>query len=858
MRTTLLSLLLLSLFSFTATNKAHAFKVKTHVLIANRVLGAIDQNGEIPIQSLGRVKLDNAEVLYAVRNYPAYFRAGALGPDSFPDIIAGQLWAHSDGAPGTNDQIPFERRPPAGWRSIDHGMYLLKAAMSWTPPPLSAEDGREARYGAIAFAYGYLCHMVSDSFAHGYVNEWAGASWDIFTGDGMAGNFTEELKHLGAEGYLDVLLEDEDDLSQFVIRAPHHFLHEIYAAQVDYKDEYPAKLSDGSVVDPTHRSKRGAVAGPIFEELIELQEFFERASDAHRWSENTGVQATTDAYKALQKVRKILDPMPAPDPVADLENMFRWRAEILDELRYKWTYLSECTAQNILLGTVLNGKLTADACAGLDLETNPVVAEFFGGELNDRLHQNESDYGPFTLNAARFGAIVQIVLSRIILIDPMTEVGVVSDTKDILLGCFEALGGDTTFCEEVCHCGGGTFAKWACRAAKAPLGCVFCWDTPICEFTDQIDPVEQAMKELKDSMIEALKEYAIDAAIEYYTGTERKKFEALWDAFEGESGRYKGAWMVNFSYFPEDLRADPGFVMDMLKAATGLALNLPANSVPTAQAAAELAFFAVGAVKTANRLYQYVDVTDVGGAYEAWKGILELLIGVARGEVNLYEELEGAGRHILTDLKFKSGKRTYENRYAAFARLMQDVFRLASLRGPTARHMEREFGASGGRVELTAFHATHNAIEMMKLALLGHSALVKIFPNYRSSMISQICLDQPNIMCDGIASLDDPNHHGEASRAHSDNYPMKWNSENFDVFTPDRIDWKRSTSFFRPRDVRWDEGHIHRGSACNFEYSGFAGLRDRESVRTFVNIFRFPSDCQPFDKLLPAYTAAVL
>ena len=71
------------------------FKLKTHVYIANQArAGALKGlNGSRQVQ-LGLIKanITNRFVLEAIQDYPDIFRAGVLGPDCFPDLIAGQVF----------------------------------------------------------------------------------------------------------------------------------------------------------------------------------------------------------------------------------------------------------------------------------------------------------------------------------------------------------------------------------------------------------------------------------------------------------------------------------------------------------------------------------------------------------------------------------------------------------------------------------------------------------------------------------------------------------------------------------------------------------------------------------------------
>ena len=84
------------------------------------------------------------------------------------------------------------------------------------------------RQQAVVFAYGFLGHMIGDSFAHSYVNEWQRGAFDYFGGRGGAfGPLTEELKHVGVEGFIDHALPKmaSEDLT---IEAPKRFLNFLY------------------------------------------------------------------------------------------------------------------------------------------------------------------------------------------------------------------------------------------------------------------------------------------------------------------------------------------------------------------------------------------------------------------------------------------------------------------------------------------------------------------------------------------------------------------------------------------------------------------------------------------------------
>ena len=156
----------------------------------------------------------------------AYFRAGANGPDAWPDAVTGQIWTHVDHSrkvpafeaddfwndneinpnlvaalnwiadseamaklprPITNVAIPQ-------WRSSDWGDEVLRQAMAYHREELAGHTRAEAladprlsmlykeRQASIAFALGYMMHLSGDSFAHAFVNEVVHSPFDITSG----------------------------------------------------------------------------------------------------------------------------------------------------------------------------------------------------------------------------------------------------------------------------------------------------------------------------------------------------------------------------------------------------------------------------------------------------------------------------------------------------------------------------------------------------------------------------------------------------------------------------------------------------------------------------------------------------
>ena len=114
---------------------ARAFGLKTHLWIAQQVLDDLARDCKITLRSK-RVAIEPALCESLRRNRGAYL-AGAIGPDTFPDLRVGQGAVH----PGV----------PGSWQTSDWLRHLYH----------DAPDGAQ-----LAFAAGYLAHANGDVFAH--------------------------------------------------------------------------------------------------------------------------------------------------------------------------------------------------------------------------------------------------------------------------------------------------------------------------------------------------------------------------------------------------------------------------------------------------------------------------------------------------------------------------------------------------------------------------------------------------------------------------------------------------------------------------------------------------------------------
>ena len=160
-------------------------KVLTHVYYANLILDELRNNVVadyysfmIPFRTPPWKDYEyqfgvRREYAQAILAYPTYFRAGAMGPDVFPDIYIGQSIIHPEKSSVWIDQL-WQRKS----RYADHGEIT-------------------------AFLLGFMLHHAGDLFGHTYINAIAG---DVFPASLIPMNATKLhiiTKHIAAESYID-------------------------------------------------------------------------------------------------------------------------------------------------------------------------------------------------------------------------------------------------------------------------------------------------------------------------------------------------------------------------------------------------------------------------------------------------------------------------------------------------------------------------------------------------------------------------------------------------------------------------------------------------------------------------------
>ena len=239
------------------------FKPNTHIEYAVDVRTDLIDDGMVTIE--GREYSVDPRVVEALTRYPAYYYAGAVGPDGFPDLVMGQSVIHPDST--------------GIW--IAHVLDEAWAAQS-------NDDYSEAeRLQILAWAYGFPTHAAGDVWMHTFVNQFSDGPFP-----GASNLTTEELatvnaiRHLVIEGYVGdatpgatVLDKPEgedqpreqtaygdvsDDLSiARELNAPHQFIYDVFIQNPPHLtgefEEFQFALGQQNYVSPAQINQFVAV-----------------------------------------------------------------------------------------------------------------------------------------------------------------------------------------------------------------------------------------------------------------------------------------------------------------------------------------------------------------------------------------------------------------------------------------------------------------------------------------------------------------------------------------------------------------------------------------------------------------------
>lgn len=128
-------------------------KSKSHIYMANLLREyIINRNGRVYVNH--DLYVVPEDFVTALAKYPEEYRAGAVGPDFFPDMFFGQTQMHPK-----NSGVWIKR------------MQLILSRYEKTSPQY---------YPALAFYLGFLTHYATDMFGHEDVNYYAGGFFQAF------------------------------------------------------------------------------------------------------------------------------------------------------------------------------------------------------------------------------------------------------------------------------------------------------------------------------------------------------------------------------------------------------------------------------------------------------------------------------------------------------------------------------------------------------------------------------------------------------------------------------------------------------------------------------------------------------
>lgn len=230
-------MILVLVMFFSTMIPAYAWKVKTHVYSANLILeDAAD--GFVKLGPYGEFAII-PEYVQLLRQYPEYYRAGALGPDLMPDIIIGQTIFHPGTTYKTSGDIinifwqlanALPEYKPSQTEQLMNDLMHTTIPTDVTPPPDNSDPGDDClninnKKQAKAFMLGFMSHAAGDYFGHSYVNKWAQDSWPELT-DGISEADKKIIKrHSALEAYIDSKIPRKYKATGYnIIKSPQKFI----------------------------------------------------------------------------------------------------------------------------------------------------------------------------------------------------------------------------------------------------------------------------------------------------------------------------------------------------------------------------------------------------------------------------------------------------------------------------------------------------------------------------------------------------------------------------------------------------------------------------------------------------------
>ncbi|RYG22496.1 hypothetical protein EON82_16910 [bacterium] len=228
-----------------ASLPALAWKPQTHIYAANRALELV-YGGSDSVVINGRPYAVDSRIASAIRNYPAYYRAGVVGPDGFPDIYVGQAFIHPD-TRANNGTEPVNSGDGHSF-SYEWLRHVYQAGWKvYNDNPGTAKGEK-----ILAFTYGYLTHAAGDMWAHSFVNDFANGVFPSVTEFSL---LPIGIRHIVVEAYVGAatpstdltLMPADGDLSGFIYNTL--MVQSARGGFVDSAGNDAPKLGRGAIFD---------------------------------------------------------------------------------------------------------------------------------------------------------------------------------------------------------------------------------------------------------------------------------------------------------------------------------------------------------------------------------------------------------------------------------------------------------------------------------------------------------------------------------------------------------------------------------------------------------------------------------
>lgn len=228
------SIYMFTFLMLSMVSSAHAFKVNTHVWVAQQVLNDVADDGEVTFVTPGKTVTIpvNEHVANALLNYPDIYRMGNLGPDTFPDTLVGQMFVHPGAVEGTGS-----------WETDDWLNWMLTPVKPILNPAYSGVPSTQDLQ-KLAFSYGYLGHAAADSMAHTYVNQYSGDIFWLTDGEQQV-----EARHYVLESYIGYRTPPLVDHSgsyigepENLVKTPKYFIRDHLILNETVQSEYKKSL----------------------------------------------------------------------------------------------------------------------------------------------------------------------------------------------------------------------------------------------------------------------------------------------------------------------------------------------------------------------------------------------------------------------------------------------------------------------------------------------------------------------------------------------------------------------------------------------------------------------------------------